>query len=256
MPVSSRASSADDSEDEVSAFAEHAVIPVVPKYSHLVVRLGVMKTVIASSAAVKEANLPECLQFDLARLFESQELFQRLLVKACAILVLKQQPLQAPPLTGDAMSAALHRLDVMLKMDIDLDQLGALVAALAAPPGSFPSAEDESLVKGLLRRALDSDAPTFTIVFNAIETAMQYILRLGANVGTIDVDGQQSAGEKFARAELKKLGAAEFIYADLLQITARMAKIADISMAEHSSWWFDVYAFVRAASARIGERDE
>ena len=253
MPVSSRSSSTDENEDDASAFAECAVIPVVPEYSHLVVRLGVMKTVIASSAAVKETNLPECLQFDLARLFESQELFQRLLVKACAILVLKQRPLKAPPLTGDAMSAALHRLDVMLKSDIDLDQLGALVAALAAPPGSFPSAEDDALVKGLLRRALDSDAPTFTIVFNAIETAMQYILRLGVNVGSVDMDGQQSAGEKAARAELKKLGAADFIYEDVLHITTRMAKIADISMAEHSSWWFDAYAFVRA-TARMGER--
>ena len=125
------------------------------------------------------------------------------------------------------------------------------ITSVAAPPGTFPSVEDESLVTGLMRRALDSNEPTFTIVFNAIETAMQYVLRLGANIGA---DPGRCAGEAAARAELKKLGAADFIYDDMLHIASRMAKIADVNMAEHSSWWLEFYAFVRTA-ANFGERE-
>ena len=253
MPNSPKRQSSESDSVLSGADSNYHSIPSIPEYFQLVVRLGIMKSVIGSSAALQEVNLPECFQFDLARVFEAQEMFQRLLVKACAILILKQRPLKGPSLSNEDMIAALHRLDVMLKSETSMDQIGSLIASLASKPGSFATAEEESFVLGLMRRALDSNGPTFTIVFNSIESTLQYLLRLGSTWKDIDDvsfshdtrETQQDAGEKAARAELRKLGAADLLFHDVAMIAMKMAKMADINIAEHYCWFYSIYAFIR-----------
>eukprot|EP01018_Ginkgo_biloba_P001447 Gb_12075 [translate_table: standard] len=194
------------------------------------IRLGLLQ-IASRPVAANEENTPETLKLNIERLRNAQNDFQRIIVIATGLLLVRQTlaEKEVPPAEIDnVLHVASKQLnDILSNPMITSHHIGQLLAQLCSSSvkGDQPEVDGELMTRVLSRSLSASDA-VFARVSAAAQSGVRAILLLGKGF----------EGLSLAEAALKRIGASSLI--DLVVgLVDTLEVIASVSCQVHGPWY-------------------
>ncbi|KAK9841976.1 hypothetical protein WJX81_002286 [Elliptochloris bilobata] len=224
--------------------------PVSPGSWRGVVRLGLVE-LVASEAPVdagvagsgeglrgRAGSLSETLRRDARRLAAAQHDFQRLLVTAACLLVVRQARTgAAQPQPALAVDEVRRRLAAVL--GDPAMRLPDVAAELARQAHSDAGAAEEAAMQDMLQRVLARSSEAFAALSGGITTALRLALLAGPDSMTLTQDPAAAGADDVTaalRAALARCGAGE-LGSEVMELARGLAAVAAVGEAVHG----DIY---------------
>ncbi|CAN6453507.1 unnamed protein product [Victoria cruziana] len=198
-----------------------------------IVRLGLIQIVTRSVASTEE-NTPETLRLNIERLLALQNDFQRVLVIATALLLVRQTLADKELTLEDIesiLSDARQKLSGMLESPlITVYHIGQKICQICSPYMNEGSV-DAGLMTRVMNRSLTPGDAIFIKVSNAVMESIRVTLLAGKD--------HSSRGTAVAQACLKRIGATSVLEL-VTELTDNLDVMALVTCKVHGLWYENI----------------
>ncbi|KAJ7298580.1 hypothetical protein O6H91_Y539400 [Diphasiastrum complanatum] len=202
---------------------------------YTIVRLGSLDIACSCEAATEE-TLPETLVLNVNRLRDAQNNFQRVVVMATGLLLVRQE-LAKVKVSGSNLESVLEmgvsQLDSLLSEPaVTIPQIGSLLARMCHFTGGESSSNlllREELMTRVLGKSLNPDDHVFQLVSGAIKASMRGMLILGTG----------KEGTAVSESALKRVGSCSLI-GHVSKLVASLQILATVTRKVHNEWYISL----------------
>uniref|UniRef100_A0A0C9QVH9 TSA: Wollemia nobilis Ref_Wollemi_Transcript_5788_2301 transcribed RNA sequence n=1 Tax=Wollemia nobilis TaxID=56998 RepID=A0A0C9QVH9_9CONI len=194
------------------------------------VRLGCLQ-IASRPVAANEDNTPETMKLNIGRLRNAQNDFQRIIVIATGLLLVRQTLAEKEVPTADiddVLNRAIKQMnDLLSDPVITSHRIGQLLAQLCCDAIKGDQADiNGQLMTRVLSRSLSAGDAVFARVVAAVQSSIRAVLLLGKG----------RDGCLLAEAALKRIGASSLI--DLVVgVVDSLEVMASVSCQVHGQWY-------------------
>lgn len=202
------------------------------------VGLGMLHIVCALQA-VAEDTIAETLRLNIHRLRKAQNDFQRIVIMATGLLLLRQNATGrglAGPELENILKSGRDQLDAILNdSGVTISQIGCLLARVSfvGHVSDVDVAANGDLMTRVLSRSLSPDDAVFKHVSAAVQTSLRAIILLGKGV----------EGLAMANLALQRIGAT-CLQDSVANLGSYMERLASVSCSVHGPWYANIVASV------------
>eukprot|EP01018_Ginkgo_biloba_P023277 Gb_06651 [translate_table: standard] len=193
------------------------------------VRLGMLQQANRAEAANEETT-PETLKLNIGRLQKTQNDFQRIVVIATSMLLVRQtlvgNGVATAELDNILQGASKQLNDLLNNPVINIHQIGQFLSELSLPYGEDQGEANQELMTRILSRSLSADDTVFVRVSAAVRSSMRAILLIGKG----------SVGRSVAEFSLKRIGAG-FLIDLLVDAADTLDVMAAVTCQVHGPWY-------------------
>ncbi|XP_015691466.2 uncharacterized protein LOC102702004 [Oryza brachyantha] len=200
------------------------------------IRVGLLQ-LVSGMEGLQMQSTPESLQLNLVRLRAVQEQFQKVIVIATSMLVLRQALMSknskiTPPELENTISELFDALVKLLdhNPEAGTSEIAEAMASSLASAGSLPDEQQIQATKELATKMLLKSLQAGDTVFGKVSQAVYCAFR------AVVLGGGGARGRKLAEAPLRRVGAAR-LAGRVVEAGEALIKVATVSEKVHGPWY-------------------